>query len=142
MFVRTCFQYSLQTVHLLYVLSDLKMIHIYIYICVCVCVCVNPSLVGKVLSTPQCYFEFNLKHDHLKNNLNFGIWVLKKNDMHVHVHVKCKKIKPILFGLCGAQLYLIWIMTQPEIILLQFLMRDFMRLSPWSGGLGLFCSPL
>ena len=35
--------------------------------------------------------------------------------------------------LCGAQLCLIRIMTRPEIMLMQFLMGDFLRLGPWSG---------
>ena len=41
-----------------------------------------------------------------------------------------------LLGFGGAYLCLIQIMTQPEIILLGFLIGDFLRLSPWSRGLG------
>ena len=48
--------------------------------------------VEKMLDTPQCLsrrivprFKFNLKHHHLKNNLNYLAFDFKKNDMFVQV---------------------------------------------------------
>ena len=48
--------------------------------------------VKKMLDTPQHLsirivprYEFNLKHHHLKNNLNYLAFDFKKNDMFVHV---------------------------------------------------------